>query len=94
MFSSAFIEPNPLLSDPSFILGTADYYTGPTAYPRWQLIQSQYTGGLTEGIALLQPTEVVTLGGWLASSIQPVDISTDDLTQSGATLLLLEIPVQ
>ncbi|MBP6016763.1 MAG: hypothetical protein KA586_08590 [Candidatus Promineofilum sp.] len=94
MFPSSVIDLNPLLTDPAVILGTIDYYSDPEAYPRWQLIQSQYTGETIEGIEVPSPTESVTLGGWLASGIQPVNISTDDLTQTGATLLLLEIPVQ
>lgn len=94
MFSSAFINPNPLLSDPAPILGTFDYYSDPIAYPRWQLIQSQYMGEPVGTTELPPPTDSVTLGGWFSSSLQPVDISTDDLTQTGATLLLLEIPVQ
>lgn len=91
LFSPAYTIPNPLWNDPTAILGTMDYYNDPIAYPRWQLIQSQYT---TETTELPPATESVTLGGWLSSSLQPVGISADDLTQTGATLLLLEIPVQ
>lgn len=93
LLMSPFTYPNPLMSDPAPILGTFDYYNDPQAYPRWQLIQSQYGGDLVEGTSV-PPTESVTLGGWFSSSLQPVGMSTDDLTLMGATLLLLEIPVQ
>lgn len=94
LFSPAITYPDPLINDPSLILGTADYFSDPAAYPRWQLIQSRYSGEITTLPALPDPTEIITLGGWLAGSAQEAAVSGVNATQTGLTLLLLEIPVQ
>ncbi len=94
LFPMGFINPNPLVTDPSLILGTYDYYNDPVAYPRWQLIQSHYMGESFDPALLPDPTEAVTLGGWLAGSAQEVTPSAAETTQLATTLLLLEIPVR
>lgn len=94
LFPTGSIFPNPILNDPSLILGTMDYFNDPAAYPRWQLIQSHYTGETVGSSGLPDPAEIVTLGGWLAGSAQEAEVSGDETEQSGMTLLLLEIPVQ
>ena len=99
LFSPGITYPDPLINDPSLILGTADFFSDPVAYPRWQLIQARYTGEITTPPDLPDPTEIVTLGGWLAGSAQDAAVSGDNATcvnatQTGLTLLLLEIPVR
>jgi hypothetical protein len=94
MFPAGFVYPQPLINDPSLILGTSEYYNDPIAYPRWQLIQSHYSGESLTPLALPDPSDLVTLGGWLAGSAQQASLSADNTTQTGMTLLLLEIPVQ
>jgi hypothetical protein len=94
MFPAGFVYPQPLINDPSLILGTSEYYNDPIAYPRWQLIQSHYSGESLTPLALPDPSDLVTLGGWLAGSAQQASLSADNTTQTGVTLLLLEIPVQ
>ena len=94
LFPMGFINPNPLVTDPSLILGTYDYFNDPVAYPRWQLIQSHYMGEDFDPTILPDPTEAVTLGGWLAGSAQEITPSAAETTQLATTLLLLEIPVR
>jgi len=83
---------NALVSDPQHILGTPNYYNDPVAYPRWQLIQSYYQDSI-DPAAIPDPTEVVTLGGWLPGSAQEVAV-TGETNRLGQTLVLLEIPVR
>ena len=94
MFSAGFINPNPLITDPSLILGTYDYFSDPVAYPRWQLIQAHYMGEDYDPTTLPDPTKVVTLGGWLAGSAQEVTSSAAGTKRLATTLLLLEIPIR
>lgn len=94
MFPAGFVYPQPLINDPTLILGTSEYYNDPIAYPRWQLIQSHYSGESFAPLTLPDPSRLVTLGGWLAGSAQQASLSANEATQTGVTLLLLEIPVQ
>ena len=94
LFSAGFVIPNPLTYDPSFLLGTGDYFSDPVAFPRWQVLQALDSGSTTNVTKLAAPTEVVTLAGWLAGSPQAATLSGDNVTQSGLTLALLEIPVR
>jgi hypothetical protein len=94
LFSTAAVVPNPLINDPSFILGTRDYFNDPKAYPRWQLIQAHYSDEALDPRALPDPTERVTLGGWLADTAQEAHVDTHDVTETSVTLVLLEIPVR
>lgn len=94
MFPSGFVITNPLVNDPSLILGTADYYNDPVAYPRWQLIQSSYMGDTTGLNALPAADDLVTLAGFLPYSDQAVSVSGNPANQYGTTLMLLEIPTQ
>ncbi len=94
MFPAGFVYPQPLINDPTLILGTSEYYNDPIAYPRWQLIQSHYSGESFAPLTLPDPSRLVTLGGWLAGSAQQASITANEATQTGVTLLLLEIPVQ
>ena len=94
LFSPGITYPDPLINDPSLILGTPEFFSDPVAYPRWQLIQARYSGEITTMPALPDPTEIVTLGGWLAGSAQEADLSGANSSQAGLTLLLLEIPVR
>lgn len=93
LFPTAIIIPDPFLNDPSLILGTVDYFSDPQAYPRWQLIQARIGGDTPNPAALPDPGEVVTLGGWLPGSPQEVSAGAP-ADRLGATLLLLEIPVE
>lgn len=93
-FPSAVIIPNPIANDPSLILGTADFFNDREVYPRWQLIQSPITGEQPDPAALPDPAEVVTLAGWLPGGVSPATVTGAPADQGGATLLLLEIPVQ
>ena len=86
--------PNPLLNDPSLILGTANYYNDPQSYGRWQLLQSLYTYGGSSADQAADPTQRVTLAGWLPGPAQPIDAGDAPLSQEGQTLVLLEIPVR
>lgn len=83
---------NVLMSEPQYILGTANYYSDPVAYPRWQLLMSQYRDSI-DPASVPDPTQRVTLGGWLPGSALEVDV-TRDTNQFAQTLLLLEIPVR
>lgn len=94
LFPTGSIYPNPLINDPSLILGTSDYFNDPVAYPRWQLIQAHYGDEISDPSALPDPAELVTLGGWLAGSVQDASVLDNGATQTGVTLLLLEIPVR
>ena len=94
LFTGGFTYPNPLINDPSLILGTPDYFNDPDAYPRWQLIQSTYTGESNDAIALPAVSEVVTLAGFLPYSDQEASVSSDRTDQTGLTLLLMEIPTR
>lgn len=94
LFSPGIAIPNPLTNDPSAILGTMDYYNDPIAYPRWQLIQSLYGGDPNAPAELPNPRKMVTLGGWLPGSAQSVKVTDGNVTQTGETLILLEIPVR
>jgi hypothetical protein len=40
------------------------------------------------------PTQIVTLGGWLAEPALEAAVAGEEATRFGDTLLLLEIPVQ
>ncbi len=93
MFPSGANIPNPLLNDPSLILGTSDFFNDPIAYPRWQFLQSQYYYDLSISVALPDPSETITLAGWLDGGAQPASLSSD-ATTIGQTLLFLEIPVR
>jgi hypothetical protein len=88
------ILPNPLINDPTFILGTADYFNDPQAYPRWQLLQSLYTYSESGPLPVADPTEAVTLAGWLPSGGQPIDTGDAATTRETVTLVLLEVPVR
>lgn len=94
MFPSGFVITNPLVNDPSLILGRADYYNDPVAYPRWQLIQSGYTGETTGLAGFPAVDDLVTLAGFLPYSDQTVSVSGNPANQYGTTLLLLEIPTR
>jgi hypothetical protein len=94
MFPVGVAIPNPLVNDPSLLLGTGDFFNDPVAFPRWQLIQSTYDYEQTTPAALPDPTQIVTLAGWLAGGAEPVALNGVPADQAGATLLLLEIPVQ
>ena len=87
------VLPNPLINDPTFILGTADYFSDPLVYPRWQLLQSLYSYSET-GALTADPTVAVTLAGWLAAGSQPIDTGEVVTTRSVVTLVLLEVPVR
>lgn len=93
LFAGGSIQPNPLVNDPSYILGTSDYFNDPAVFPRWQLIQSLYYNSSTGLTTLPDPAETVTLGGWIAESRLPVEIDAANAQQSQTTLYLLEIPV-
>lgn len=93
LFAAGSIAPNPLVNDPTAILGTPDYYNDPDVYPRWQLIQSLYYSAESGVVRPPEPTEAITLGGWLPGSAQA--IATDATANAAAvTLVLLEIPVR
>jgi hypothetical protein len=88
------VLPNPLINDPTFILGTPDYFNDAQAYPRWQLLQSLYTYSETGPRPMADPTEAVTLAGWLPTSGQAIDTGEAATTRSAVTLVLLEVPVR
>lgn len=94
LFATAYTYPNPLINDPSLILGTTEYYNDPVAYPRWQLIQAHFTDDTYDPAALPDPTKIVTLGGWLDTPALEAVVSAEEATTVGDTLLLLEIPVR
>jgi hypothetical protein len=94
MFPGGVIIPDPLRNDSSFILGTSDYFNDPVAYPRWQFLQSQYYYDSTIPSALPDPTETITLAGWLPGGVPAATVSGGDAEQTGVTLTLLEIPVR
>ena len=88
------ILPNPLINDPTFILGTTDYFNDPVVYPRWQLLQSLYSYSETGAPATADPTQSITLAGWLPGGGQPIDAGDAAMTHSAVTLVLLEVPVR
>lgn len=91
LFPTSAAAPNALINDPSYILGTADYYNDAESYGRWQLLQSLYVYTETPSATA---SETVTLGGWLPAGVQTIDPGDTAMTRSGATLVLLEIPVR
>ena len=93
LFPSSIVIPNPLINDPTFILGTPDYYEDAEAFPRWQLLQSLYTYAAS-GPVTAPATASVTLAGWLSDSAQAIDTGDANVTRSAATLVLLEIPLR
>jgi hypothetical protein len=94
LFPSGVAVPNPLVNDPSYLLGTSNYFNDPEVYPRWQLIQSLYYNP-GSGISYLpDPAEAITLGGWMTAGGLPIDVNTDNLDRTETTLYLLEIPVR
>jgi len=88
------ILPNPLINDPTFILGTTDYFNDPLVYPRWQLLQSLYSYSETGAPVTTDPTKMITLAGWLPNAGQPIDTGDAVTTHSAVTLVLLEVPVR
>lgn len=95
MFPPGFVYPNPLFNDPSLLLGTADYYNDPEAYPRWQLLLAHYTGESGNPDTVPDPTQRITLAGFMEGSAQETVVTGDrPAEQTGLTLLLLEIPVR
>jgi hypothetical protein len=94
LFSAGVVLPNPLINDPTFILGTVDYFNDPQAYPRWQLLQSLYAYSETGPLPAADPTEMVTLAGWLPTGGQAIDAGDAATTRSTVTLVLLEVPVR
>ncbi|MCA9964797.1 MAG: hypothetical protein KC423_11155 [Anaerolineales bacterium] len=82
---------SPLSSSPEILLGTADYYNDPEAYPRWQLLQAiETSGGLFLNSTLA--TNVVTLIAWTAEPKLEVGLDRPFETLA-TTLYLLDIPV-
>ncbi|HOU41629.1 MAG TPA: hypothetical protein PK829_10220 [Promineifilum sp.] len=92
LFPTGIVIPNPLINDPTFILGTPDYYTDADAYTRWQLLQSLYN--YSAPVAGQSPAASVTLAGWLSDSAQAIDVGDVAVTRSATTLVLLEIPLR
>ena len=88
------VLPNPLINDPTFILGTTDYFNDPVVYPRWQLLQSLYSYSETGVPATADPTQTITLAGWLPGGGQPIDAGDAAMNHSAVTLVLLEVPVR
>lgn len=94
LFAAGSFAPNPLVNDPSYILGTTNYFNDPEVFARWQLVQSLYdTSGLSQAVPP-DPAEAITLAGWMAESTLPVEINTDNLEQMATTLYLLEVSVR
>lgn len=93
LFPAGSAIPNPLLNDPSLILGTTDYFSDAEAYPRWQLLQAQF-GDPSLTPSSLGQAESVTLAGWLPGGLQEASVSGEASAPTGVTLLLLEIPVE
>jgi len=93
LFAAGTIAPNPLVNDPTAILGTPDYYNDPAAYPRWQLLQSLYYSSESGVVRPPEPTEAITLGGWLPGSAQTI-VTDASAKTTAVTLVLLEIPVR
>jgi hypothetical protein len=94
LFSPGFVILNPLTQDPSLILGTGDFFSDPVAFPRWQILQALDSGSTSLPAESVEPTEKVTLAGWLEGSVQEATVAGGEVTQTGVTLLLLEVPVQ
>lgn len=85
--------PNPLLNDPSLILGTTEYFNDPEAYSRWQLLQAQF-GDPSLTPSLPDQAEIVTLAGWLPGGLLEASVPGEASAPTGVTLLLLEIPIE
>jgi hypothetical protein len=94
LFPAGVAVPNPLVNDPSFLLGTSNYFNDPEVYPRWQLIQALYFNPGSGFSYLPDPAEAITLGGWMTAGGLPIDVNTDNLGRTETTLYLLEIPVR
>lgn len=95
LFAAGSFAPDPLINDPSYVLGTTEYYSDPKAYSRWQLIQSLYTSPDKTAVRVPDPaTEAITLAGWIERSDLPISVNTDRLSQTATTLYLLEVPVR
>lgn len=91
LFPTGSVIMDPLLNDPSLILGTPDFFSDPEAYPRWQLLQAHYRDYPTTAS---DPTKLVTLAGWLPGALQEAAVSGEASASTGVTLLLLETPVE
>lgn len=91
LFPTGSVIMDPLLNDPSLILGTPDFFNDPEAYPRWQLLQAHYRDYPTTAS---DPTKLVTLAGWLPGALQEAAVSGEASAPTGVTLLLLEVPVE
>lgn len=85
---------NPIVADPSFLLGTSDYFSDAAVFPRYQLLQA--LGGAFELrlAELPRPDEMIALAGWINETSVPVDAPGEMLERTGDTLYFLEIPVQ
>lgn len=85
---------NPIVADPSFLLGTSDYFADATVFPRWQLLQA-LAGSFEVALAELpQPDQTVTLAGWINETSLAIDAPGELLERTGDTLYFLEIPVR
>lgn len=91
---TGFTLPNPLLSDPSALLGTFEYFSDPAAYSRWQLLTSLNAVAEPAAMGVEEDIEHVTLAGWLPTSAQTVETGADDVSRTAVTLVLLEVPVR
>ncbi len=85
---------NPIVSDPSYLLGTPDYFSDASVFPRWQLLQALSGSFELTAAELPRPDEMVTLAGWIDETSVPIDAPGDQLERTGVTLYFLEIPVQ
>jgi hypothetical protein len=86
---------SPLLRNASLLLGTADYYDDPEAYPRWQMLEAlrnEASRGL--GAAITLPGQVVTLVAWTDEPQLEPELAGRGFKPLGTTLYLLEIPLQ
>jgi hypothetical protein len=84
---------DPLLNDPTLILGTTDYFNEAEAFARFQLLQSLYSGDSVTS-RLPDPSDAVTLAGWRAGpALEATQGNSGDAAASGSTLYLLSIPV-
>ncbi len=85
---------NPIVSDPSFLLGTSDYFSDVSVFPRWQLLQAMSGSFELTAAELPQPDQTITLAGWIDETSVPIDAPGDLIERTGVTLYFLEIPVQ
>lgn len=82
---------SPLSNSPEILLGTADYYNDPEAFPRWQLLQAiETSGGLFLNSTLA--TNVVTLIAWTTEPQLEIGLNRP-FESLATTLYLLDIPV-